>query len=361
MKTHRCLLRLLMIIGWAYTVLPCQAAAHESPEHEIEEINEEIAIRGETPDLLLRRAIEYRVLGKAASAQTDLEKALKIAPSFSFAERELSRVYFSLGKTNEALDLVTKAIKTTGIESHELAALNAARAEYLRARSDNKKALEACESAIQLQPVNVDWYMLRSDLHERLKLNKERLKGIEDGLKQTGSFVLEQEWVEALLDDQQFDRALEKIETELQSTRLKSSWLVRRARARLGLGKKEAAVEDLRAAIEEMNTRIFPSSPDVTLLTERAQAHELLGERDLARQDYELARDAGAEEWVKEKIKALKAKEPDVEETSTSDSKSSGSGDAEKDKEKPRKRRDSNKDKDKEKSKSSESGTPKSA
>ena len=58
-----------------------------------------------------------------------------------------------------------------------------------------------------------------------------------------------------------------------------------------------------------MATRVNPSAPDVSLLTERAQAHELLLDRDAAKHWYEQARDAGAEDWVKEKLKAIKAEE----------------------------------------------------
>lgn len=294
-----------LLLGFSVVL---NGGAHEGPEHEIEELTELLS-HGETADLLLQRAIEYRVLGKINEAAHDLEKAVRLGPEMLFIHRELGRAYFSLGKTNEAIDTITHALKLKSEEPTDTAALYAARAEMLKARSDFKKALEDCDHAIKLHRQNVDWYMLRSDLHERLKQPKERLEGIRDGIRETGSGVLELEFIEALLDDKQYHEALKKIEPELKSSRIQSSWLVRRARAYLGLGKKEEAKLDLEAALAEMAPRINPSAPDVTLLTERAQAHEMLHDRDAAKHWYELARDAGAEDWVKEKLKAIKAEE----------------------------------------------------
>jgi tetratricopeptide (TPR) repeat protein len=330
MKPFQSLGLVAAICAWLGLASPL--AAHEGPEHEIEELTE-LLNRGETADLFLQRAIEYRVLGKLGEAARDLEHAIRLGPEKLLVHRELGRVYFSLGKTNEALDTISHALKLKTDEPNELAALHASRAEILKARADYKKSLEDCNQAIQLHKQNVDWYILRSDLHERLKQPKERLDGIRQGIDETGSGVLELEWIEALLDDKQFAEALKKIEPELQSSRIRSSWLVRRARAQLGLGKTEAAKTDLEEAIQEMSTRINPSSPDVTLLTERAQAHEMLKDRDSAKHWYELARDAGAEDWVKEKIKAIKAEE-DAEKEPKEKSKEK-SKDKDKDKDKP--------------------------
>lgn len=278
--------------------------AHEGPEHEIEELTELIA-KGETANLFLQRAIEYRVLGKNIEAAADLEQADRLDPASLLIQHELGRVYFLLGKTNEAIDLLSHALKIKTEQPTELAALRVLRAEFLGARSENKKALEDCEAAIHAQLSNVEWYLLRSALQSRLKQPTERIAGLEQGIKETGAGILETELVEAMLDDHQFQATLPHIERELHSSRIKSSWLIRRARARLGLGEKQAAKADLENALKEIATRITSPSTDANLLTEKAQAHELLGEKMEARLYYEQARDAGAEDWVKDKIKAL--------------------------------------------------------
>src|SRR5205809_4659749 len=75
--------------------------ADEPPEHEIEELNERIKVEGESSELLLQRAIEYNVLRNGVEALKDLERALHFEPHSTTILRELSRTYFSLGKTNE--------------------------------------------------------------------------------------------------------------------------------------------------------------------------------------------------------------------------------------------------------------------
>ena len=285
-----------------------QVWAHEGPEHEIEELTDLIA-KGETADLLLQRAIEYRVIGKNSEAATDLERASQLDSSSLLLQRELGRAYFAIGKTNEAVDLLSHALKARTEQPTELASLRALRAEFLGARNENKKALEDCEAAIRLQLSNVEWYLLRSDFHRRLKLTKERIAGLEQGIRVTGAGILETERVEALLEDAQYATALPLIEQELKASRIQGSWLIRRARARLGLGEKDAAKADLETALREINRRVNSTAANPTLLTERALAHELLGAREEARGYYEQARDAGADDWVKDKIKTLKAEE----------------------------------------------------
>ncbi len=201
------------------------------------------------------------------------------------------------------------ALKFKTEQPTELAKLRILRAEFLGARHEDKKALEDTEAAIPIQLSNVEWYLPRSDFQHRLGLSKERLAGLEQGLRETGAGVLEIERVEALVDDRQFAAALPLIGSELKTLRVKCSWLIRRARARPAKGETTTARTDLEAALEEVHRRLRATSNDPNLLTERAQAHELLGASEEARGYYEQARGAGADDWVNEKIRVLKADE----------------------------------------------------
>ena len=305
MPTHHHFLR--RVVTWGIALLAALGLrAHEGPEHEIEELTELIAM-GETADLLLQRAIEYRVLGKHQEAARDLEQAARLDTSSLLLQRELGRVYYALGKTNEAIDVLSHALSSKMDQPSELGSLRALRAEFLGARNENQKALEDCEAAIRLQLSNVEWYLLRSDLQRRLKKAKERIAGLQQGIGETGAGILETELVEAYLDAQQFQAALPIIERELESSRMRGSWLIRRARARLGLGEKESAKTDLEAALREIGLRLQGGSKDPTLLAENGRAYDLLGASEEARIYYEKARGAGAEDWVKERLKALRA------------------------------------------------------
>ncbi len=288
--------------------------AHDGPEHEIEELTERIKKEGESADLLLQRAIEYNVLGKSAEAAKDLERAVEFDAGLVAAQRELSRTYFTLGKTNEALDTVSRALKRSA-EPPDHASLLIVRAEILRARSENQKAFDDTDRALREHPGNVEWYLLRSQLQARLKLKKERVKGLQEGIHETGSGVLEVEWVDALIEDGQLAKAGEKIEAELKNSRVKSSWLIRRAQVRLKSGKAGEAKDDLEAAILELSHRIHSASPDPSLLADRGLARELMGLKEEARKDYESARDKGVtDDWLRERLRALKKAEEDEKE-----------------------------------------------
>ena len=286
-------------------VVPFRAAAHEGPEHEIEELTERMQKNGETAGLLTERAIEYRVLGKLAEATKDLERAAVLAPNSIAIHRELGRVQFLGGKANDAIATATRGLALKTDDPADLASLRMLRAEIYRSQNDDKKALEDCDAALRLHRQNPEWYLFRSDLQRRLKMSKERLAGLDEGIRETGAGLLEIERVEAWIDGGQFGAALPVVERELADSRIKSSWLIRRARVLLGLGKKAEAEKDLRDALAEIGTRLNPKTPDLPLLLDKAAAYDLLGEKKEAIRTYEQARDKGGGDRANEKIKAL--------------------------------------------------------
>jgi tetratricopeptide (TPR) repeat protein len=222
------------------------------------------------------------------------------------ARRELSQAYFSLGKTNEALATVSRALKSPA-DAADQASLLMVRAGILRARREFEKALNDATEAIRKYPNNVEWYLIRSQLQASLNLKQERVQGLQDGIRTTGSGLLLAEWVDALIDAGQGTVALERIELELRTSRWRSAWLIRRARVRLALDHKQEARADLLAALEELNQRLSAGASDALLLADRALAFELLDKREEARRDYRAARDKGlTDEWVRERIRALR-------------------------------------------------------
>jgi tetratricopeptide (TPR) repeat protein len=125
---------------------------------------------------------------------------------------------------------------------------------------------------------------------------------------------LTQEWVDALIDAGQGSEALPRIEENLGKSRWKSAWLIRRAKVRLAAGEANEAHEDLKLALDELNQRLTTSPTEALLLAERATVYDLLDNRADARRDYRAARDHGlADEWVRERIRALRDSPKDEE------------------------------------------------
>jgi tetratricopeptide (TPR) repeat protein len=299
-------LRRALVVPLALGWMLLAARAHEGPEHEIEELSELIAARGDSPHLLVDRAIEYAVLGRNAEAMRDLNRALQLDPEALDALRELARLQFLEGRAADAVVTTSRALRTRPEHPVDRAGLLVLRAEIQSSVGRNREALADCESALRLHGENPEWYLLRSELQRRLKKTRQRVAGIEEGMKRTGAGLLKIERIDALLDARRFREALEAIEEEMPSSRVPGPWLVRRGRARLGLGEREAGREDLRAGLDAIDKTLDRERPDASLLLDQTVALVLLGDRVAARQVLELADQKGRDpamaarirEWV---------------------------------------------------------------
>lgn len=279
--------------------------AHDGPEHEIEEITELIELRGDSANLRIARAVEYLLLGRPSDAARDLERAVQLEPASLHARRELARVRFQQGDDGKALEILDAALRLGTGSPLDQAGLHMLRAEVHRSRRDHRRAWEDCDQAIRRHGSNPEWYLVRSDLQRRLGSHRARLSGLEQGIRRTGAGVLEIERIEALLDAGRHRPALKAIEPELASARLKGRWLIRRGRARLGLGDSEGGEADLRAGIQELDERLDPARPDGALLWDRAQAAVLLDDPATAQRCCELARERLQDPDLVERLESL--------------------------------------------------------
>jgi tetratricopeptide (TPR) repeat protein len=277
--------------------------AHESPEHRVAELSSEMALAGKSGSALMQRAIEYRALGALDEAAGDLEAVLQLEPQSLDALKTLSEIQSEQGKTGLALQTIGRAIRLNPQD----ASLYFTRAVIYGGDGKDEAALTDCERAFAGHKGDLEWYLTRAQLQSRLGRFNECIAGLNEGLKLTGSAVLNVELIEALIDARKYHEALARIEPELKDTRLRSAWLLRRARVRLGLGKNSAAKQDLSAALEELNQRISPHAPDVTLLVERGMVLALSQQLLAARSDLARALQAGAEPWLVWRLERLLA------------------------------------------------------
>ncbi|HXG49746.1 MAG TPA: hypothetical protein VNO52_19165, partial [Methylomirabilota bacterium] len=213
-------------------VLTARAPAHDSPEALVNRYSALMAAHGVTPLLLAKRAEEYAVLGELDKAAADWEQLLQLQPRSLNALTELSKVRLESGRLTEAMSSVNQALALPA-HPEEQAPLYLIRAHIHRARGDLTNALADCERFFVHPVPDVDAFILRSQLQLRLQQWEAALVGLREGWERTGSAVLETHWIEALVDAGRPAEALAQIERRLPETRWQSSWLLRRARARL--------------------------------------------------------------------------------------------------------------------------------
>ena len=280
--------------------------AHEGPEHEIEVLSERLAREGDSADLLLERAIEYRVLGRLSEASRDLQRAVRLAPSDALLLRELAQLELQRGRGAESMVWVRQALQLRDLSAVERAAVLMIRSHCRMAEGALGSALEDCDEALRHDPLLVPAYLERSALQRRLRRHRERISGLEEGIRRTGAGLLVAERVEALLDASQWSQALEALEPELRASRLQGAWKIRRARALLGMGRRAEADQDLMSAVQEIDSRLQPGVREPSLLLERGLARELLGEREAALKDYQSAVESGGGEAAASALKRVR-------------------------------------------------------
>ena len=274
---------------------PAIIVAHDSPEHVIEILTARMETVGERPDLLWRRATEHRALADHAAAARDLKRAIKLRGDYLPALIDLSRVRLTQGRRSEALRTIERAMSLVSDEPSR-APLRMIKAEIFADSGNLAAALGECDRALAGAGVaELDWYLTRSQIQCRLGQFAEAAEGLQRGFELTGSAVLEVESIDAMIDAAQYEAALVKVEAAIAETRWQSSWLLRRARIRLGTGEVAAGHHDLAAAIVEMNRRLNPAHPESGLLSERGFAYALLGDLALAKRDLASAKRRGAE------------------------------------------------------------------
>lgn len=264
--------------------------AHDSPEHEIEALTRKIEASGATAELLARRATEWRALGKYDEAAKDLEKALVINSNSIPLILECASVELERGNVCNA-ETIARIGLSRATESQK-GALHMMLSEVAESRGLYDFALQDCEKAMALAEPQLEWHLTRAGLMCRLGKHAESATALKAAYERTPNVVLEIEWIEAMIDAGQHEDALARITNYSGRGRWRSAWLIRRARAELGLSRGEDAQKNLRTALEELAQRINPAKPDATLLADRAMACLLQGQRAAAAKDMDRLRGA---------------------------------------------------------------------
>ncbi len=286
------------IIAAAFLIQAQIVTGHHQPGVTIEMLTEQIKRQPALAELYFQRADEYLAVQKQAEAEADLNKALELKPDYLPAQRILCRLWQMRGQPAKALEILRASLTKVPAE-HQflLPGCRQLEGELLMDLGKTTEALTVFEAAIALTPTpDLDLLLFRAEAQRLLGKVQERIDGLKSAWERSHAIIMRNEWLNALIDSGRGAEALPFVQTELENSRFRSSWLIKRARIWLGADKREAAQEDLSAAIEELNTRLASSPPPYLLLCDRALAYSLLGKSTEARADVAQARQLGASE-----------------------------------------------------------------
>lgn len=290
-----------------FSAIVLRVAADPGHDIRIEDLNRQITETPEVPDLYYQRAVNYREVNRLDDARADYEKALTLNGAFLPAVRELARLDDLGGQRDRGIERLQKAIETARPDAaFHVPGCYAALAEMLLKSNRNQDALEAAGRGIALsEELTIDLYLFRAEAQRRLGLHHDRVRDLEGAVTKLKSFVLRIAWIEALIDAGRSAEALPEIQREIDSSRYKSSWLIRRARVYLHDKKTTEAAADLAAALEEVESRIRPERPDLSLVCDRALIHALQGRREEAAKALTDAKARGADHWMTRILEAV--------------------------------------------------------
>lgn len=278
-----------LIAFWLMALAAATTLAHDGPEDVIARLNVQLLRSGPSSDLLFRRACEFRALRQYERAAADLQHALKLNAALDAARLELARLQLWAMQHPTESELGSPATTIEPLTRHSDPDLRTAaialRGKIHLATGDYSAAADDFTTALQRRP-DLEWYLWRADAQQQIGQLTLAIAGLREGLAETASPVLQTALCELLIEvaeaatHSEFPESLREartiIESELSDSRVRSAWLIRRARLVLIEGAAANAQSDLAEAMAELDTRLTTQRPDPQLLEQREQAQRLL-------------------------------------------------------------------------------------
>jgi tetratricopeptide (TPR) repeat protein len=286
----------LVILGCGLLGCPQPAWAHHGPSHVIEELSERIEGGERSAELFVRRGDEYRALGEHQAAVADYESALKQSPQWTPALHGLAQALFDTQQLEAALAVANRGIKAAQ-HAGEAAPFHALSARIHEQGEQWEQALASWDSALASSRPEVDWFLGQAQVLWRLNRSKSAERALRTAIERNPSEVLRRAWYEALIRCGRLDEAQRQIAAGLRKARWKSTWLLLRARLHAAKDHQSAARRDALAALQEIDQRLDPSSPNPFLVADKSVALALAGRTEEARAQAEIARNLGVPAW----------------------------------------------------------------
>jgi tetratricopeptide (TPR) repeat protein len=233
-----------------------QASAHPGPHHEIERLTGLLRAEPNRPDLLVQRAVQYRLDGQLEKALQDVDRARTIEPAAPDIALQRGLILSALRADAEADRELTRALQVPSPPAAAYAERAAVRQRLGRAT----EALADYNSAIALKP-EIEAYCARGRLLESLGRQDEAAAGFRDGMDRLGGpVVLRKELIRLAVARGRWAEALRLVDEELPQTPIKTEWLLQRAEIQQAAGNAPAARFDREAALHEAQ-RAFARRP----------------------------------------------------------------------------------------------------
>lgn len=255
------------------------AFSHHGPEEVIADLTTRIEAHGSDATIFVRRADEWRILGKTSKAIADYQSALQHDPQNRLAHIGLARASIRQGSFDAAVEVARRGLTLVN-DVDAKAVYHALAATASSRRGDHQSAASDWEKALKCEKPEVDWVLQYARSLQRLGRQVDARDALAAAQRTNASIVLRRAWIDSLIRCKDFQAAEAQIETGLQRSRWGSSWLLQRAALSLAKGDHARAREDAEAVRREIARRTIPRVENPILEQQRQRALELLEEID---------------------------------------------------------------------------------
>ena len=273
MNRHALIVQALVVATVGLT--PRGAVAHHAADEVIARVDREIARRGVTVDLLVRRGEELCAVGRSDEAIDCYRNAIAQAPSILVARLGLAKALLTCEQWEEAVT-EARAGSERAASAEAAAPFHAVEAAALERIGDTEGARAAWEAALLGQRSEVDWFLAHASLLGRSSGARAQLHALEAATGRNKSVVLTNAWIAALIECGDLEVAKPLVEQSLEAARWKSRWLLLRADIHRRAGEYALAKADAIAATEELRRRLALAPRNEVLRDQLARAEALL-------------------------------------------------------------------------------------
>lgn len=259
------------------TVVLCTSVglAHDGPHHTIIRLTTQVDSTGATARLLVRRADEWRVLGQVTRAVSDYRQALDKSPASLAALHGLAECELALERFASAARLAGEGA-TVAPSPDQASPFHALVAQAQQRLGNDTAARAAWEKSLRSSRPEVDWLLAHAKTLQRLNRHDEARQALERARQRNPSTVLHRAWIGSLINCGDTDAAGRAIEERLERARLKSSWLLLRARLRTACDNQDGARDDARRARDQLVARVSVGATNPILEAQIAEAESYL-------------------------------------------------------------------------------------
>lgn len=261
-------------------VLTTSALAHPGLHHDIERVSRELVAEPDRVDLLLRRAILFRLNDEPAKSLVDLDRARVLEPENITVVLQRGLALSALKRDGEAEVELGRYICVGGGRPEALA-------ERARIRERTNRpalAIEDYGAALALRS-DVAWYLARGRLQELLGQLDEAATGYREALAQVGGAVVVRDaLIRVEIARGRYADALAELDTLLAQAPNKTKWLLRRAKVRQASGAAAGVAQDFAEALREADHAVTRRKTALSLCS-RAEVLIALGRLAEARRD----------------------------------------------------------------------------